>query len=363
MDVPPTDRAPAFSTLAAREPITSLRFFGRALPALALWVTRHAFTIGAGACDLVVPLELSATVAPLHATIEREGSGLRVRDEHTTHGVYRALRGARVSGLRVEAGDVFWLGSVAFVAMEPHLDELRARLGWFVGFDRHVAIDDAIEAVAEGRPLVLVGPQGSDAIGLARAIHAAGAQRFNGLAIASDGAGPVGSVADDSTICVDLDRVRHVSAPRLLRMFDPQHGVRAIFTASSERAVRAVLDSYRDRARTIAIPALAQRRDEIGRLIATCWRDELRSARSVDELGARAIQSIATYAWPHNLDELRAHAARLLAFVEHGSVRRAAAALGIKHQSLSGHFARIGFPVPNAADRDAAWLRRDGGMS
>ena len=78
----------------------------------------------------------------------------------------------------------------------------------------------------------------------------------------------------------------------------------------------------------------------------------------------RAVRSIAAYSWPRNLDELRAHAGRLLAFVEHGSVRRAAAALGMRHQSLSGHYARIGFAVPDVAEREATWpRRRDGGSS
>ena len=41
---------------------------------------------------------------------------------------------------------------VAIVALDPHLDELRARLGWFVGLDRHVAIDDAIDRLHDPGP-------------------------------------------------------------------------------------------------------------------------------------------------------------------------------------------------------------------
>ena len=162
--------------LAPRAPITSLRFFGRADAALALLPVQRAFTIGAGGCDLVVPRALSALVEPLHAALDRVGSGLRVRDQTTAHGIFRALRGPRVDELLVEAGDVFWLADVPFLALDTHLEALRSRVAWCVGLDRHVAIDDALEAIANG-PIVLVGPPGSDARWLAEAIHHASPQR------------------------------------------------------------------------------------------------------------------------------------------------------------------------------------------
>lgn len=98
------------------------------------------------------------------------------------------------------------------------------------------------------------------------------------------------------------------------------------------------------------------------RLLALVWRDELRTGRRVDELAR--IDEIVSYDWPGGLHELREHAPRLLAYLEHGGLRPAARALGIAHQTLAEHFWRIGFPV-NQAEGEARSVagrvaRRDG---
>ena len=92
---------------------------------------------------------------------------------------------------------------------------------------------------------------------------------------------------------------------------------------------------------------------EIERLLAALWRDLGTTAR-VDALGPRALRGLAAYRWPGNLTELRAHAPRLLAFHQRGGLRSAARALGVTHQTLAGHFNRIGFLVLDQADREAA---------
>lgn len=42
---------------------------------------------------------------------------------------------------------------------------------------------------------------------------------------------------------------------------------------------------------------------------------------------------------------------RLLAYLEHGKLREAAASLGIAHQTLADHFGRIGFKVRDVPKR------------
>lgn len=108
----------------------------------------------------------------------------------------------------------------------------------------------------------------------------------------------------------------------------------------------------------IALTPLARRGDEVMRLLAIYWRDELRSGARVEALGAGA-HALADHAWPRGLDELREQARRLLAYVEHGSLRAAADALGIRRQTLAGHFLRIGYTTPTADERDElAWQAR-----
>ena len=81
--------------LAPRAPVTALRWFGRGDPPLRLPAGQQVFTIGAGECDLVMPCAVSTQVAARHATVTREGTGLRVVDRDSAHGTFRALRGSR----------------------------------------------------------------------------------------------------------------------------------------------------------------------------------------------------------------------------------------------------------------------------
>lgn len=343
----------AVTHLAPRSPITSVRFFGRGESPLVLSPVQRAFTIGAGGCDLVVPPTLAARVDPLHAALERVGSGLRIRDHGSAHGVFRALRGPRVDELLVEAGDVFWIADVPLLALDTHLEVLRARVAWCVGLDRHLAIDDAVESITDS-PIALVGPPGSDARWLAEAIHHASPRRAGTFLSSADGVLPPLDGAAGATVFVDLETVTRLPAPYARRLFDASRDLRAIFAAPSGRRLAALLDAYCDRTRVVTMWPLRLRRDELLRLVAIHWRDELRTGRRVEELSR--IDEITSYAWPRGFTELREHSARLLAYLEHGGVRPASRALGIAHQTLSGHFRRIGFPCRD--DDEFPSLRR-----
>lgn len=344
--------------LAPRSPVTSLRWFGRGDPPLLLSAGRRSFTIGSGGCDLVVPRAASTQVAALHATLTREGTGLRVIDHDSVHGTYRALRGPRVVAMQVEAGDVFWLGDVALLAMDDGLEELRGQVAWCVGLDRHVAIDEAIETIAEGRPLVLHGPRGTDAARLARAIHGVGPQRRGRFVAATAAELPQVERGESATVFLDLEQVRRLPAYYAARLFERGQATRTIIATAELRRARQMLDSYCEHARVIGLTPLARRGDEVMRLLAIYWRDELRSGARVEALGAGA-HALADHAWPRGFDELREQARRLLAYVEHGSLRAAADALGIRRQTLAGHFLRIGYTTPTADERDElAWQAR-----
>lgn len=327
--------------------IGSLRLRGRAQAPLVL-PAAHLATIGtAPGCDLQIPGELSARVDSKHAAVERRGDAILVHDLASTHGVRRSPRHAPVRELQVAAGSAVWIGDVALLAMDRALDELRTRLAWGLGLEAHAAIDDAIEAVASGGPLLLMGPPGSEGERLATEIHRAGPPTaVPPVSVVAAPLPPLAGLA--GTIVIDLDRVGTVPARYVEALIDPASGVRPILLARSERRALACLDIFRDRVRGVTLRPLAERRDEIPRLLAMLWR-ECGSLRTVDELGA-ALDDVVTYRWPRGVAELRAHAPRLLAYLEHGQVSAAARALGVTRQTLGEHFARIGFPALNVTD-------------
>jgi len=335
------------------ERITSLRFYGTNHAAVALAERARIFTIGSAACDVVVPRDLAGDVAPVHATIERVEGAIRISDQVSRHGLYRRPRSPRVAELLLNAGAVGWVGGCAVMALDPDLEALRLRLAWSVGIDAHLAVDEALAAVVDGVPLALVGARNLDAVALARAIHHAGADRERAF-VSCEGTEIPPIEGFTGTLVVDLDRVRRFAASQVATMFAAQCGARVILLANDERGLRRHLDTYTERVRSIALMPLGRRPQELERLLQAIWSDELRTARRVEHLDRRALAGMAAHDWRGNFDELRAMAVRLLAYVEHRSLRRAAQSLGVRHQTLSRHLNRIGVPVVDQADRDLA---------
>lgn len=345
--------------LAPREPVTSLRWFGKPDAPLLLSSSQGRFTLGTHACDLNVPRSLAAGVSALHAVLEREGPALRVIDQGSGHGTYPALGVTRMASFQVQAGQSFWLAGTRLLAMDTQLEVLRPRLAACLGLERHQAVDEAIELVASGRPVALVGPRGTDARRLAEAIHAASPQR-GGAFVEAETSLPALDGLHGAAVFVDLDRVKRAPATWLRAAFDPARALRVVLACAHDRRVRHVLDHYRERIATIRLVPLAQRPDDVPALLARHWIDELRTTRRIEELGV-GIAALAAYPWPGNLEELREHGRRLLAYLEYGGLRPAAMALGVKHQTLAEHFRRIGFEA-SAWGRDGTSTLRDGGV-
>jgi hypothetical protein len=332
--------------------ITSLRFYGSPHAPLPLPARARLFTIGTAPCDITVPHELAHDVAPVHATIERVEGAIRICDQLSRHGLYRRPRSARVPELLLYPGAVGWVGGCGIVALTPALEALRATLARCVGLDAHLAIDEAIAIVADGGPIALLGPRNLDVMMLARAIHAAGPDGGAAFAGCVDDAEVPMIEGATGTRVIELDRVRRFPAGQVAAMFAARCEARVILLAHDERVVRRHLDAHAERVRWIALAPLGQRRHEVVRLLQGIWRDELGTARRVDALGARALDGLAAHAWRGNLDELRAMAARLLAYVEHPTLRAAAEALGIRRQTLAQHLDRVGVPTLDRGDRE-----------
>lgn len=330
----------------------ALRFLGSDLPAVALPEGRRILTIGAGDSDLIVPTAVARDVAAVHATVERVDGAIIVRDHGAGHGLYRSPRSPRVPSLWLAPGAVGWMGGCAVLVLDPGLEAVRARLSVSVGLDAHPVVDETIVAVADGTPLALVGPRGLDALPLARAIHDA-TTPGRAFTVADGVELPRFEVAT-GTLVVDLDRVRRLPRGLVDAMLDARSAARVIFLATRAGRVRIRLDTYAPRVRMVELVALDRRPADIVRLLAMIVRDELRSDQRIEDLGPRSLRGLAAYRWPRGLDELRQQAARIVAYLTHPSLRRAAAALGIAHQSLAAHLRRIGVVILDQADREPA---------
>jgi hypothetical protein len=306
--------------------IVAMRFHGTALPPLELSDARRIYTIGSGACDLVIPAELARDVAPVHATIERVEDAIRIGDQLSRHGLYRSPRSPPVAELLLHAGSIGWIGSCPVLALDRELIAVRTRLTWAMGLAADAAVDDALAAVASREPLLLLGPHGLDEA-------------------------PLLASLDPASQLVDLDHARPLSAPLAAQLFSPRRDLRVVFRSTRASRARSVLDTYLERVRVLRLAPLSARPADVVPLLQAIWRSELRSPRRVEELGPRALAALVEHPWPGQLDELRANAARLLAYLDHRSLQAAARALGITRQTLAGHFARIGMPTQRAGER------------
>lgn len=325
---------------APREPITSLRFFGKRVPPLSLPAAKRLFTIGAGECDLVI--STSKRVSSFHAMLERRGPALNVTDQQSKNGTYRSRTDGRLETFQVHAGETFWIADVELLPMDGQLAVLRPKIAECVGLDRDAEIDRILTVVAapRRRALALVGPTGTGAARLAAAIHQTSPQRNNFFLRIETAPLPSPDLAVGGTIFVDLDGVAKLPAPYLQTLLDPDRGLRVIFAATSDRVMQARLDTFKD-VDVIKLVPLATRREDILRLVAIHWIDELHSPRRLDELVG--VDKISEHDWPRNLDELYDVSTRLHAYLVHGGLRAAATALGITHQALGKYFHRVGF--------------------
>ena len=342
---PITRREQPALALVPRDPICTLRFRDWDGPAIDLSPAQSRLVIGsAPTCDVIVPPDLAAAVSPQHAAMERTGTGFLVRDLSSKNGTYASPRAPRRELVAVEPGDTFWIANVGVTVTDGTLDVLRAHLLCHVGLDDTAAVDQAMEDIASGAPLLLRGPIGTGARRLARLIHDTSPQRANPHIV---GAAPVCLLAhaQGATVYLDLSALPPLLSHYAARLLAPSSGLRVIFAALDERRALTHLDHLRDRVRTVPLAPLAQRRDEVPYLMQLHWATALRSSRRVDELGPAGLRALISHAWPRNLDELFAQSVRLHALLEHGSVRLAAAALGVTRQTLDDHLARLGFSM------------------
>lgn len=345
---PPSLHTETLSTTTARglrrappSPIVALGWFGRGLAPLPLAPSASRWTLGAGTADLVVPRQISTKISRHHATISRTPTGLVISDAGSKNGLAATPGGARVPHLELTASQVAWLGDLGLQALSAPALRLREQLAWRIGLTAHPRVDAELERLCADHPLLLVSPVASDAVGLAREVHAAGPRRDNPLVVGTDRA-PSLDDALGGTVVLPLDTVGPLAAQYVQRLLDLRSSWRVVFIASALRVLQVQLGVPVPRLDTVTLVPLVRRREDVRGVLAAMWR-ELGASGSVDGLGNVVLRALDRHDWRGGLDELALVAERLLAYVTHGSARRAAAALGISHQALTAHFARLGF--------------------
>ena len=324
-------------------PVVGLREAGTnreyRLPAVA------TISLGAAAdCDVTIA---SPLISGVHCLLERDGEALRLRDHGSKNGTY--LDGRKRSSGDVLDGSLLVVGTTPLFAFSEHSAVARRRLQRWLGFADtwQVAVDNALRLVTSDRPVIFVGPKGSEPHRLARVMHEAGprgsypflrvtaaqletlAAQEQTLEQAQGGAIYVGASKwpDDNALLVE----RLTRPTPLVRLYS---GAKSRGSATYPRSPGFALDCA-----VVTIPPLVQRSGEIG-LIVSEFAAEI---ASVDlNLAAEAEAVLARYAWPHEISELLEVTEAIAWAAKLGSLRKAARHLGKTHPTLSNALKRVG---------------------
>lgn len=339
--------------------VTVLRLVGRD-DELRLSPAQLTFSIGSGAVDLVIgpPRDDEGQtahkpwkyVSNVHAYIHRRANRLGIQDAKSTNGIIFASGHKEDEG-EIGAGESFLLGGrrgVKLLALDEHLVVLRKELQWGLGFKAHAAVDEALEVVAKGAPLSLIGEPGCDQRDLARHIHVSSWRRnakFAELVLdrtTEPEAEALLASLDGGTVFVDFQATSALP-PRALVRVATEDRIRVVAAAASVEQLQHRLGAkVAHRFGLLAIPPVRARRDDIPTLLNTLFVRH-GSQREITELKpAEKLAQLCAQEWPQNIDQLRQNVKRLLAKIDHGSDAAAARALGISRQSFAEAMKRIG---------------------
>lgn len=131
-----------------------------------------------------------------------------------------------------------------------------------------------------------------------------------------------------------------IRAPLAAELFE-RPTLRAIVSAPSLDAAHDAVPAHVGLLHNVQVPPLAKRRGDVPRLIDALFVRE-QSVRQIAELGEERVAKLKAHDWPGNFDDLRRNTKRLLALIEHKTLRGAARALGVSAPALSEALHRIG---------------------
>lgn len=325
------------------DPVTWLHIFGTGhhfqLPR-----DRKVFTIGSSSeCDIAIALP---HVSRLHCRIERHYDCLRVED-HSKNGTWfdeRLIKEPK----DVRPGNTFAIpGGITFIALN---DEMRAAYPIFsdildregqetlIADDKGWVTPSKLLVWASGSDhLLVLGPRGCDQDRLARAIHSISPVRSREMvwvdSIPTERAGQKDLLlrASKSTLVLNIDKNTPVmDAAFRASLFSTSFRVRVLVIAPAYEHVLRVLGPDHAYIRRVEVRPLAYRIEQLGPLLDR-QLDELGSSLRFQQLTEANRQALTNCEWRRNFEDLRVAAERLAALHQQGTLRKAAAALGIKN--------------------------------
>jgi transcriptional regulator of acetoin/glycerol metabolism len=338
-----TPRTPLLSgrmpAVPPSRPVTAICAIDSASELVLAWSDeRRALTLGS-AKPPAVDVRLHALgVSRHHLTLHQQGNQVEVIDAGSRNGVY--FEGEREKSRCVAAGTIFRIADTEVITLDDDLRALRPRMERVLGYSVHAEVNRALAKAAGSRPLVLLGRTGCDHGPLARAIHC----------FSKRGEAPIISVPEDvalsdeaitsawgGTIFVDLEAAGVMPSTIAANLLAPKTHARLILAARSWRTVETTFGKERARplaAGIIELPALSTRAAEVPRIFDSLFVDELKSDRSITELGASNVQALIAHTWHDNIAGIRRVMTKLHARIVAESTAEAAAAVGVKPQSF-----------------------------
>jgi len=354
-------------SLPAPDAVTALRIIGTSVE-IPLSPDRKGFGVGREMIPDLVQIALpSDFIGRHHATLRRKGGSLSVVDHESTNGTYK--NDVRRSSCTVDPGETIRFADVRLLALDEHLRQLRNEvLPWCLGLDAHEFLDATIETIAEGKPILLIGPPYCEQRVLAEAIHHASPRRQRAFvavdtALKSDGERTaVLRHASEGSMFVDLHAIPPPTEFFVKHLFGTTYKVRPLISAPSYEKARVLLGDERvQQLRIIAVPSLAARRAEVPTLM-DHWFAKQGSKCTVKRMRSDHIEALRNYEWPRNFEDLRRQGHRILAIFAHGNLTRAAEALGVTPQAVSQGLARLGiYDLRFSDENDDRRLAHEGG--
>jgi len=356
--IPTTPEEPTGLALPPADAVTALRIVGSRLPEIPLPPEKRIFNLGSDdhpdiavrvSSKMVKGERADEHVSRVHLQIHRKGSQLWIVDHGSTNGTWIKDRDAREG--YIAAGDTFRVGTdVTLLAMDDSMRMLRPTLRWVLGFDAHAYVDECLQKIVAGDPLLLVGPKDCEQRYLAEQIHCTSARRALGFAAITPplpDREQVGGLATAShgSVYLDLAEFKSIPAWFVGHLFGDTYKVRPIIASPSHEMAGARLgDLNMPRLCDITIPPIKDRRDDVPGILNSLFRQPpLNSQREVADLGDARLARMCAFEWPDNFDDLRRNAPKILAYIESGfNMEAAATRLGKKRQTISESLRRIG---------------------